>query len=159
MNVVHSVAMLMAAVGCGMVAGVFFAFSSFVMPALRQVRPGQGMAAMQSINVSAVAPVFMFLLFGTAAVCLVLGVLEVTSSTGESSRLVPGASALYLLGVIGVTIVRNVPMNNKLAALDPESSDGTAFWTNYLSDWTAWNHLRAVAALFSAGMFIVALHT
>jgi uncharacterized membrane protein len=158
MNAVHSVALLIAVVGCGMVAGVFFAFSSFVMPALRQVRPGQGMVAMQSINVSAVTPAFMSLLFGTAAVCLVLVVLEVAAFAGGSSRLVPGASALYLLGVIGVTIVRNVPLNNELAGLEPESPDGSAFWANYLNDWTAWNHLRAVAALLAAGMFMLALH-
>jgi uncharacterized membrane protein len=38
-----------AAVGCGAVGGVFFAFSGFVMPALRRLPAAQGVAAMQSI--------------------------------------------------------------------------------------------------------------
>jgi uncharacterized membrane protein len=159
MNTVQSVTLLVAAVGCGMVAGVFFAFSSFVMPALKQLHPSQAIAAMQSINVSAVTPAFMSLVFGTAAVCLALLVLEMTAIAGETSRLVPGASVLYLLGVTGVTVVRNVPLNNRLAGLDPESSVGTAFWSDYLNDWTAWNHLRTVAALLASGMLVAALHT
>ena len=40
-----------AAVGSGVVAGIFFAFSNFVMKALARVPPAQGIAAMQSINV------------------------------------------------------------------------------------------------------------
>lgn len=47
---------LIAALGCGLVAGVFFAFSSFVMPALKRLPPAQGISAMQSINRLAVAP-------------------------------------------------------------------------------------------------------
>ena len=45
---------LFAALGCAMMAGVFFAFSSFVMPALRRLPATQGIAAMQAINVAAV---------------------------------------------------------------------------------------------------------
>jgi uncharacterized membrane protein len=50
---------MVCALGCGVNAGVFFAFSSFVMHALSRLPPTQGMAAMQSINVVAVTPVFM----------------------------------------------------------------------------------------------------
>jgi uncharacterized membrane protein len=49
-------ATLATALGCGLVAGVFFAFSSFVMPALKRLPPAQGIAAMQSINKLAVTP-------------------------------------------------------------------------------------------------------
>jgi uncharacterized membrane protein len=49
---------LFAALGCGVVAGVFFAFSAFVMRALARLPAQQGIAAMQAINVAAVTPVF-----------------------------------------------------------------------------------------------------
>src|SRR5258705_6992637 len=42
------------ALGAGLVAGVFFAFSSFVMAALARLPPAQAIAAMQSINVTVV---------------------------------------------------------------------------------------------------------
>ena len=63
-------ATLATALGCGLVAGVFFAFSSFVMPALRRLPAAQGVAAMQSINRLAPTPVFMTALFGTALAAL-----------------------------------------------------------------------------------------
>ena len=72
-------ATLVTALGCGLVAGVFFAFSTFVMAALRRLKPEEGISAMQSINILAVTPVFMAVLFGTAAACLGLVVWAVIS--------------------------------------------------------------------------------
>src|SRR5215208_1714033 len=54
------------ALGCGLVAGVFFAFSTLVMPALKRLPPAHGIAAMQSINKLAVTAAFMTTPFGTA---------------------------------------------------------------------------------------------
>jgi uncharacterized membrane protein len=50
---------LATALGCGLSAGVFFALSAFVMPALDRLAPGQSIRAMNSINKLAVTPVFM----------------------------------------------------------------------------------------------------
>jgi uncharacterized membrane protein len=58
---------LFAALGCGLVAGVFFAFSTFVMKALARLPAPQGIAAMQSINVIVINPWFMTAFLGTAA--------------------------------------------------------------------------------------------
>jgi uncharacterized membrane protein len=60
---------LVAALSTGLMAGVFFAFSAFVMKALARLPIAQGIQAMQSINVTAVTPVFMAALFGSTAVC------------------------------------------------------------------------------------------
>jgi uncharacterized membrane protein len=50
---------LFAALGCGLIAGVFFAFSAFVMKALGRLPPAEGIAAMQSINIAVINPVFL----------------------------------------------------------------------------------------------------
>ena len=63
---------LLSALGCGLMGGVFFAFSTFVMRALARLPPAQGIAAMQSINVAAITPSFMLALFGTAAACVLV---------------------------------------------------------------------------------------
>jgi uncharacterized membrane protein len=63
---------LLSALGCGLMAGVFFAFSAFVMNALARLPPPQGIAAMQSINVAVINPWFFVAFFGTAAACVVL---------------------------------------------------------------------------------------
>jgi uncharacterized membrane protein len=148
---------LVTAFGCGLVAGVFFAFSSFVMAALRRLKPEEGIAAMQSINVLAVTPVFMTALFGMAVACLGLVAWAVISWRGEASALVLAGGALYLLGTIGVTIGGNVPLNNRLARLHPQGTDAAAYWARYVTTWTAWNHVRTIAALAAAALLTVAL--
>ncbi len=61
-----------AALGSGVVAGIFFAFSSFVMSALGRLPPAQGVAAMQSINETVINPGFLLVFFGTGLACLAL---------------------------------------------------------------------------------------
>jgi uncharacterized membrane protein len=146
---------LLTALGCGLAAGVFFAFSTFVMPALARLQPSQGIAAMQSINITAINPLFMIALFGTAFACLVLAVsvLLKWQQLGAVSLLV--GALLYLVGTIGVTIACNVPLNDALALVSPDSAEGANFWTKYLNDWTFWNHVRTIAALAAAALFTV----
>ncbi|MDH3673595.1 MAG: DUF1772 domain-containing protein [Gammaproteobacteria bacterium] len=148
---------LFAALGCGLVAGVFFAFSTFVMKALARLPSGQGIAAMQSINVVVLNPWFMIAFFGTGAAC-VLALISALMRWHE-----PGAvylfvgSVLYLVGTLLVTIVFNVPRNKSLASVAPADPNGASLWAGYITSWTAWNHVRTVAALAAAAAFSVAL--
>jgi uncharacterized membrane protein len=63
----------------------------------------------------------------------------------------------YLVGTFLVTAVFNVPMNNALAAVVPSDPEGANLWANYLTSWTAWNHVRTAAALAAAALLILAL--
>src|SRR5687768_3840910 len=120
------------AIACAAMGGVFFAFSSFVMRALARLPPAQGIAAMQSINVVAVTPAFMTALFGTAAACVVVAAVAVTQWRGVTSAYLLSGSLSYLVGTIAVTIACNVPLNNALAAVDPNSRDAAWFWQKYV---------------------------
>ena len=148
---------LATALGCGLSAGVFFAFSSFVMPALDRLAPGQSIRAMKSINKLAVTPVFMTALFGTALACATLGVWAVASWGERPAALVLAGCALYLVGAIVVTMAANVPLNDALMKVDPDAADAATRWSSYLSDWTPWNHARAVTAIAASGLLVAAL--
>ena len=133
-------------IGTGVVTGVFFAFSGFIMPGLGRLPLPQGVAAMQAINVTAVTPPLMIALFGTAAVCLAIAVEAALSwgTPGAALRLL--AALLYLVGVVGVTMAFNVPRNDALAALQPESAQAASYWATFLREWTTWNSVRALAS-------------
>jgi uncharacterized membrane protein len=148
---------MIAALGCGLIAGVFFAFSAFVMKALSKLPPAQGIAAMQSINVVVINRWFMSAFFGTAFVCVMLALISLLrwQTPGAGYRLV--GSLLYLIGTIVVTIAFNVPRNNALAAVEPASDEGAVLWKKYISSWTAWNHVRTVAALAAAACHTMSL--
>lgn len=148
---------VVAALGCGLVAGVLFAFSSFVMPALGRLPVAQGIAAMQSINRSAVTPAFMAALFGAAAACIAVAVAAVVSWGDGWAVWALAGGALYAAGTIGLTIAYHVPRNDALADVDASEPDAAGRWAAYLSGWTAWNHVRGAAALGAAAALTAAL--
>jgi uncharacterized membrane protein len=145
------------AIASALVAGIFFAFSTFIMAALGRIPAEQGIAAMQSINVTVINPLFMLAFMGTGVLCLMLiaGAYVRWDETG--GKLILLASLIYLIGCIGVTMGFNVPLNNALAALQPATSEAAALWTRYLQEWTFWNHVRTIAPIVSAALFIWAL--
>ncbi len=146
---------LLAALGCGTMAGVFFAFSGFVMKALGRLPAERGIAAMQAINVAAVTPAFMAALFGTAAACVALAAWSFFAWDGRVAPYLLVGGALYLGGTILLTVAYHVPLNEALANVDPRGA--ADHWSRYLSGWTAWNHARAASSLAAAAMFILAL--
>jgi len=148
---------LFAALGCGLIAGVFFAFSAFVMNALALQPPPQGIATMQSINITVINPLFMTVFLGTAIACLFLVVASLLRWHPPGSAYLLLGSLFYLIGTILVTIAFNVPLNDTLAIVDPNSPEGVNFWVNYLNQWTLWNHVRLAAALVAAALLTIAL--
>ena len=148
---------LAAALGAGLVAGIFFAFSAFIMAALKRLPPEGGISAMQSINVTVLNPVFFFVFFGTAVAALVLAIAAFAGWSPPRSLYLLAGALLYLGGTILVTMAFNVPLNNKLAAAGANSTEGASVWNTYLSAWTAWNHVRTIAALAACASFIIAL--
>ncbi len=148
---------LLSALGSGLVAGIFFAFSTFVMTALSRISPHQGIAAMQSINVAVLNPWFLGVFMGTAMLCIILAVFALFDWHRTGAIYLLAGSALYLIGSIGVTMAFNVPLNDALAAVKPDSLEGAELWRRYLSDWTIWNHIRTAASLLAAASFIIAL--
>jgi uncharacterized membrane protein len=152
------VATLASSLGCGLIAGAFFAFSAFVMQALGRLPAAQGITAMQSINVVVLNPWFLGVFLGTGVLCLTVAA---SALLGWWSR--PGGGfllagcLLYVLGTVVVTMAFNVPRNDALAAATPATDEGARLWAQYLVEWTRWNHVRTVAALLAAGAFALAL--
>jgi len=148
---------LFSALGSGLMAGVFFAFSAFVMKAFARLPAAQGILAMQSINVAVINTFFLLVFLGTAASCGILAVFSLLRWRYPGAGYLLAGCLLYLVGTLVVTIVFNVPRNNALAAVDPASTDGVRLWADYLASWTAWNHVRTAAALAASAAFTIAL--
>ena len=145
------------ALGSGLIAGVFFAFSAFVMKALGRIPPAAGLTAMQSINVVVINPLFMAAFLGTAAAAAAAAAGALLGRGDVRSPYVLAGGALYLAGTFGVTILFNVPLNNALAGVTADAPDAAERWNFYARRWTAWNHVRTAAALAAMASFVVAL--
>lgn len=146
-----------ASVSAILVAGVFFAFSNFVMPALFRLPGVQGAEAMGMINVTVVNPGFMVPLFGTGLVGLALTIAAIAFDTRLSGGLCLAATAVYLVGCIGVTLAFNVPLNDALAVSLRSGPSTVSYWHAYVSGWTWWNSVRTVAACAAGALYALAL--
>ncbi|BAU47339.1 membrane protein [Sulfurifustis variabilis] len=148
---------LLVCVGAGTIGGVFFAFSAFVMRALAGLSAGQGVAAMQRINVVVLNPLFLGLFMGTALLSLAGLAASLLSWGSPRAPWLLASGLLYLVGSFGVTLAFNVPRNERLARLDPESAEAAGYWRTYVREWTRWNHVRTVASMTSTACAAVAL--
>lgn len=151
-----SFAAVAGAVGSGVVAGILFTFSSFVMRSLDAIEPGARVLAMQQINQKIVNPLFVLFFAGTGVLSVYLLIAGVDDSTGGDRAARLGA-VLYLLGVIAVTTTQNIPLNNRLDSVDPEGEDAHEMWRWYSRRWLRWNHLRTVAGVGASVCFSLAV--
>jgi Predicted integral membrane protein len=146
--------LLVAAIGCALIGGIFFAFSVFVMRALARLPAAHGIAAMQSINIAVITPLFLVPFFGTGAVCLAAAIVARNLPTFPA---IVGATLLYLVGTLLTTMAANVPLNNRLARLDSGDAASPVVWKRYITRWTLWNHLRTASALLAAALLLHSL--
>jgi uncharacterized membrane protein len=147
----------LSAIGCGLMAGLYFAFSTFVMAALGRIDQAAGIAAMNAINRTIVQSLFLPVFMGSTLTCLALAVLAPLRWDEPGAALWLAGGALYAAGMFVVTMLFNVPLNNALAAVQPGSGEAGAVWARYLSDWTWWNHVRTIASTLAFALFIAAI--
>jgi len=141
-----------------MLGGVFLAFSDFIMRSLRNTSGTGGIEAMQIINREVFHWVFMVAFIGLAPISLVLLGYASFSLTGSGAILLRLAAISYLVGVFGITIARNVPLNTTLDGMDLTAESTRQFWLAvYVPDWTFWNSARTFASLLTSGLCLSGL--
>jgi len=141
------------AIGCGLLGGLYFAFSAFIMTALRDSGMA-GVTAMNAINRAILRSAFMPLFVGTTLACGALAVVGLMNLGDPRAVYLIAGGLLYITGMFLVTMFINVPLNNALQAVTTESRTGTAIWNDYLRRWTRWNHVRTLACLGAAALFL-----
>ncbi len=157
MNLVITLLVWFAAISAGIMAGVYFTFSFFAMRALAELGDEAGARAMQSINVVIQRSFFLPLFFASTLACAALVVLGLTGFAGANAMWVIAGGAVYVIGMFVVTLIGNVPLNNRLDAVDPASEEGAVMWREYLARWTPLNHIRTFACTLAMGMLIAGL--
>jgi uncharacterized membrane protein len=151
-------ALLSAGVGLAsaMVGGVFLGFSDFIMRALDRAEPAAAIAVMQQINVTVLRSVFLTVFLLLAPACLAASAVAWQTGAQGQSLWIYAGTAVYIMGSLLVTIAGNVPMNNRLAAMDPDAQKSRDYWQIYRRRWTRLNTIRTIASLIAAACFLFA---
>jgi uncharacterized membrane protein len=156
-NKAFIVVAVLTAVGCGLMGGILFAFSNFIMTALAQQPDASGIRTMQEINIQIVNPLFLTIFVGTPVGAAFLAALACRSLSQPGAKLLLLGSVLYLVGTLAITVAFNIPLNNRLAIQDPHSVDAAAHWIQYVAKWIRWNHVRTIASLMAAALLTGAI--
>ena len=101
-----------------LMAGLFFAWSWSVTLGLRRLSDKEYLSAMQAMNRAILNPVFFVCFFGAALLLPLNAYLEFGRSTSNRFWYLFAATCFYLIGVMGVTVFGNIPLNNALEAFD-----------------------------------------
>jgi uncharacterized membrane protein len=126
----------------GLMAGVYFTFSVFVMRSLATLNPLNGARAMIAINEIIVKTLFLPIFFGSTVLSVVLMTQVFLSENSNDAGLIYLASCIYIVGMFLVTILGNIPMNNQLRDSAANNQQLSAYWQYYLIAWTRLNHIR-----------------
>ena len=140
----------------GLSAGLFYAWSVSVIPGTKKVDHATYLEAMQAINRAILNPAF-FLIFIGSLVGLSMASIYHLHAGKATFWFMLSATILYLAGTVGVTGLGNVPLNNKLDALElPQlTTEKLAQFRAYYE--TSWNRLHQIRTVFAVAAFALSL--
>jgi uncharacterized membrane protein len=155
----NTIILITTTVFSGLMAGLFYAWSISVTPGLARINDLSYLQAFQSMNRAIINPVFFVVFFGLVILLPMLSYFSYQNSTSYQFWYVILATILYFVGIMGVTIGGNVPLNNALEALQiesmtPEQMD--EFRKGFESKWNRLNHIRTISSILTFLLLVTA---
>ena len=150
---------LFLALWSAIVGGVFSAFSEFVMSALLKTEASGAIEAMQHINRDVIRTQFVAGILSIAVFSVLFTLYSIAVFEGAALVTLILAALVYLPSVFLMTMLGNVPMNNKLESLDHKSAEAKDYWREYGEKWTRLNHVRSIGSVLTACLYIIAAIT
>lgn len=157
-----SIALVLAAFLCSLIAGFLFAFAIVVMPGIGRLDDGGFIRAFQVIDgvIQRSQPLFVFGWVGSVLALLAAAVLGIRELTGTNRLLLTAATLVYILGVQLPTATINIPMNNELQKLDPGATGETMkkrARSDFERRWNRWNTFRAACSILTSVLLLLLL--
>lgn len=149
-----SVLLLAGILSSGLMAGLFFGWAVSVIPGLARIADRSYVSTMQSVNRAIVNPLFVVFFIGTVVALAAGALVHLRDGQTRRATWLAAAAGAYAFGVLGVTVGRNIPLNDALDAfaLDGATDEAVAERRRgYESPWNRWHNVRtaANAAAFS----------
>lgn len=138
--------------GSALITGFFWGWGVSAIPGLAKVSDRTYVSSMQSINKAILNPMFLIVFVGSVFL-LVLAVI-VAFANGDTRRgwWLTAAAVAYTVGVVGLTMVGNVPLNDQLEAFDSTGgtdADFAAARRDYEGPWNRLHYIRSTVGVFA----------
>jgi uncharacterized membrane protein len=154
---IQSIVLFITILFSGLVAGLLYSYSCSVNPGLKALSDKEYLHAMQSINRAIQNPVFFISFMGLLLLLPLCSWLSYKQATAIPFMYVLIAAIVYIVGVIGVTVVGNIPLNNQLEKFNLTNADAaqiTDMRLRFEGAWVSWHTVRTGASIISFGVLI-----
>lgn len=154
-----NIVLALASVATSLMGGLFYAYSFSVNPGLHRLTDGEYIRAMQSINKAILNPVFYLGFLGALVLLPFSTYLQYGQPVPVRFWCLLAATVVYVVGVFGVTVAVNVPMNEALDTFNTQAaslSELASRRAGFEARWNNFNTVRTVSAVLAVVLVAVA---
>jgi uncharacterized membrane protein len=144
----------------GLISGLLYGYACSVNPGLNKLTDSEYLRAMQSINKEILNPFFFISFIGTLFILPVATLYSKSHATHTCFYLMLAASVTYIIGVVGVTALGNIPLYNtleRLNILSATSSDLSKHRSLFESSWNRYHFIRTLFSILTTAFTITAI--
>jgi uncharacterized membrane protein len=144
----------------GLVSGLFYGYQCSVIKGLADLENDVYLKSFQSINKVIQNPLFFINFIGSLIVLPIACWLSFKHNNMIGFYLMLSATLIYFIGVFGVTIFCNVPLNNQLdnfSIVNAKSNEIAKMRKAFEKPWNAYHIVRTIAAVISFGLAILSI--
>lgn len=149
--------LLFTAITVALIAGLFFNWSCAVTLGLGKLSDVEYLGAMQSINREIQNPVFLLCFMGAMVLLPISTCLNYTSGMSYHFWLLVSATLFYWIGVFGVTMMGNVPLNTTLEAINLKELSIEQIKESRVAFENTWNTLNWIRTIASISSLVLVL--
>jgi len=151
--------LLVTALASALISGLFYSYSCSVNPGLAQLPNAGYLAAMQAINKAILNPLFFASFIGTLLLLPLSTYMHYSQPVTLKCWLLIASTLIYLVGVFGVTVFGNVPLNEMLAKIDLQASTPdqlAAIRSEFEGSWNWFHTFRTISTVISLILLLAA---
>ena len=151
-----------AALFSALMGGLFFTWSNAVVTGLAKIPDHGYISAMQSINRTILNPLFLLIFMGTNILLPLAAWFQYRAEEQPGWWLMAFAALIYIIGVFGITIGGNIPLNqmlDKFALTTSTAQEMKDLRTVFENRWNNLNLVRAWASAISLALVLLSLLT
>ncbi|MBO1752098.1 DUF1772 domain-containing protein [Actinotalea sp. BY-33] len=162
----HQIVLAVAVLAVGLAAGVFFTFTTLIVPGLRDMDPRSTLQSFQAIDRRLQPdppsidgqPAFGAALGGAAVLTVAAAILGWPHFSTTTRTLAVTAAAVYNLGFLVPTLTTILPFNNSLRGVDLDTMSEAEVATrraDFDRTWRGWNLVRTASSAAAFALLVV----
>lgn len=154
---INNLDLILTALSNALIAGLFYGYSCSVIPGLGKLNDLSYLQAMQSINREIQNGWFFTSFFGTLLLLIITGWIQHQAGSSSVVLWILGALVVYAVGVVLITAMGNVPLNDMLERHNLSGMTGPELSNLRKQFEVSWNKLHAIRTIASIVSFLLVL--